>query len=611
MNKINFKTPFLFIWSGLKKGLFLIGLIATLLYLGLIFFLYKNNDLAVDLPEQGFIVNMKINGEVVDNRPSPKNLLLSLITNEPKKFHISQLITTVNRIAEDPRVKGLMINWSDSKSNLSHQTRLNDALNRLRQERPELPIYFHSNNIDRGSLLLSSSANRIAIPPVANILITGPIIQLTYFGEAAKKLGIGFTVFKTGPHKAAFEPYIRSTPSEEVLTEYSQISREITVDVVQRIADHRKQSVASIQSWFSQSMFTVDSALEQGIITDITYADSLLSELESELKTQLDSQTDVIDSVQYFHSSSSIDELKIAKDSKAKLAFIDARGAISHQSTNTSGDEKIYAQSLIDQIEWAKNDDDIKAVVLRITSPGGSAQASEIIWHHLHELAKQKPLVVSMGSVAASGGYYLATAGQKIVAETTTITGSIGVTAVLPEVQDLQEKIGVYFHTISESDRKRLLSIESKPTELDIAIVNASILETYQTFLNRVSDSRPLSYEEAEKLAGGRIYTGIKAKELGLVDELGDTATAFRIAKELAGLDPEKYYSAQSYTSENQNLLSCFIQQGLDNCVLQNYFQSSLSKLSTFSQLANVIELLQSPGQSPKALTYLPINTDL
>ena len=215
-----------------------------------------------------------------------------------------------------------------------------------------------------------------------------------------------------------------------------------------------------------------------------------------------------------------------------------------------------------------------------------------------------------MGSVAASGGYYLAAAGQKIVAESTTITGSIGVTAVLPEVQDLQEKIGVYFHTISESDRKRLFSIESKPSEFDVAIVNEGIQETYQTFLKRVSDSRPLSYAETEKVAGGRIYTGAKAQELGLVDEIGDTDTAFKLAKELAGLDPEKLYSIKRYTQHNQNLFSCLIQNGFENCVIQPSLHNSISKLSSFSQLANVVELLQSSGQAPKKLTYLPINTD-
>jgi len=216
-----------------------------------------------------------------------------------------------------------------------------------------------------------------------------------------------------------------------------------------------------------------------------------------------------------------------------------------------------------------------------------------------------------MGSAAASGGYYLAAAGEKIVAESSTITGSIGVTAVLPEIENLQEKIGVYFHTISDSDRKRLLSIESKPSELDVALVNEGIQETYQTFLTRVSDNRDLSYSEVEKLAGGRVYTGTRAKELGLVDEIGDIKTAFNIAKELAGLDTEKLYPVQSYVSPKQNLFSCLIQQGLDNCVLQNQLKTSLTQLSSFGPLLDVIELIQPKGHGPQKLTYLPINTNL
>ena len=607
LTKRIFTSPLKLFWSAIKKSLFLVGLIVTALYLFFIFSLAKGKDLSAELPEQGFIVNMTVNGDIVDNLPNAKGLALSLLSNEPKKVHIERLIKTLDRVSTDQRVKGLMLNWSAAKSSLSHQTRLNDALKALKTKRPDLPIYSYANNIDRGSLLLSSSADRIAIPPVANILITGPILQLTYFGEAAKKLGIGFTVFQTGPHKAVFEPYIRSTPSPEALGEYQQISKDISNDVIERIADGRQLSKNVVEAWFAQSLFTVKSAKEQGIVTDITYADTLLDDL----KTTANIQDDVIDSTTYFHSSNNIDQPNLASDSQSRIGLIQAIGAISHQSNNTKGDQKIYAQSLIEQIEWAKNDENIKTVVLRVNSPGGSAQASELIWHHLNELAQEKPLVVSMGSAAASGGYYLAAAGEKIVAESSTITGSIGVTAVLPEIENLQEKIGIYFHTISDSDRKRLLSIESKPSELDVALVNEGIQETYQTFLTRVSDNRDLSYSEVEKLAGGRVYTGTRAKELGLVDEIGDIKIAFTIAKELAGLDTEKLYPVQSYVSPKQNLFSCLIQQGLDNCVLQNQLKTSLTQLSSFGPLLDVIELIQPRGHGPQKLTYLPINTNL
>ena len=607
LTKRIFTKPLKLFWSATKKSLFLVGLIVTALYFFFIFSLAKGKDLSTELSEQGFIVNMAISGNIVDSPPSPKGSLLGLLSNEPKKIHIERLIKVIDRVSADNRVKGLMLNWSGVTSSLSHQTRLNDALKNLRAQRPEFPIYFYSNNVDRGALLLSSSADRIAIPPVANILVTGPILQLTYFGEAAEKLGIGFTVFKTGPHKAVFEPYIRSSPSPEVLTEYQQISKDISSDVIQRIAEDRKLPINTVQTWFNQSLFTVQAAKESNIITDVTYVNTLLDEL----KTAVNINDDIVDAITYFHSSSDIDTPNLAKDTKTKLGFIQAIGAISHQSNGTKGDQKIYAQSMIEQIEWAKNDPNISAVVLRVNSPGGSAQASELIWHHLDELAKEKPLVISMGSAAASGGYYLAAAGQKIVAESSTITGSIGVTAVLPEIESLQEKIGVYFHTISDSDRKRLLSIESKPSELDVSLVNAGIQETYQTFLKRVSDNRGMSIDDVEKLAGGRVYTGSRAKELGLVDEIGDIKTAFNIAKELAGLNPEKLYSVQSYRRPRQNLFHCLLQEGLDNCVLHKQLQQALPQLSSFSPLIDVIELIQPNGYGPQKLTYLPINTDL
>ncbi len=614
MAKFSIKTPFKFIWSTFKKSMFMIGLLVTIAYFGLIFYLSNSSDNKIELPEQGFVLDLSIEGEIVDYNPGPKSLALNLLNDGPKRYNISQLLKIIERASTDQRVKGVFINWSGSQSNLSQQIRINNALAKLRKERAQLPIYFYSNNIDHGALLISATANRIAVPPVANFLITGPVMQLMYFGEAAERLGIGFTVFQTGPHKAVFEPYIRSSPSQEVLTEYTQINEEITVNIIDRISEFRGDDVSEnqVREWFKQSIYTVESALENNVITDIAYIDDFFSEFQSETGTNYKT----VKAMDYFRSSEEIDKHFLAKENSAHLAIIEAYGAISQQGNKTSGSESgIFANDIIDQLNWAKEDDDIAAVIIRISSPGGSAQASELIWHYINQLSEVKPVVVSMGTVAASGGYYMAAAADAIVAEPTTITGSIGVTALLPELENLQDKIGVYLHTITDSDRKALLSIEEKPTDLDIALVNAGIQETYQTFLNRVSEGRSLSLEKLEKIAGGRVYTGTTAKSLGLVDEIGDTNTALFIAKNLAGLDSEKLYPIKTYTAEGKSIISCVIQKGWDNCVSSNFLKhiqpnplhKSIEKISGISSLIELARIFQSESKGPIQLTYLPV----
>ena len=611
------KKIFSTIWALIKRSLFMIGLLVSLAYIGAIFYLSKSVDNSIELPESGFVLNFHIDGEIVDYTPSTRNLALGLLNDGPKRYNINHLLKAIDRASKDQRVKSIFINWGSNNSNLSHQTRLNDAFAELNKRRPELPIYFYSNTIDRGALLLSATSERIAVPPVSNFLITGPIMQLAYFGEAAEKLGVGFTVFQTGPHKAVFEPYIRSTPSPEVWAEYQQINQELSTDIISRIAKLRFISENQVTNWFKQSIFTVESALQNNIITDINYIDEFY---EKHVSVHSD---DSIDALDYFQSSGDIDDQLLANNSAPKLALIEAFGNISHQSRNaSSNDNGIFAQDIIDQIDWAKEDDEIAAVVLRIASPGGSALASELIWHKVKKLSEIKPVVVSMGSVAASGGYYIAAAADAIIAESTTITGSIGVTAILPELERLQEKIGIYMHTITDSDRKRLLSIEEKPSPQDIALVNAGIQETYQTFIDRVSNGRALSKEQVTSLAGGRIYTGLTAKELGLVDEIGDTNTAFAKAKKLAGLDPEKLYAIKPYIHEGKNIFNCVLKKGLDNCVTINSLHFSpfknldpasnkFLKKSSFSKLLNVLQIVDLESNLPSKVSFLPLATDL
>ena len=398
--------------------------------------------------------------------------------------------------------------------------------------------------MDNAALLVSSVSDKINLNPVSEVSLPGPAFPMTYFGDALKKLGVEMQVIRTGKFKSAFEPFIANEPSPESREALSSVERSLRDQMVKNVAQGRKKQDAEVFLWFRESFFTPAKAKELGIVDELAYAPFIDFDTSNDRSLDEYSADDSIAGKFTKGYSLHPDE---------GLGLIEAVGEIVDAS---DGEHKITPGAMEEELNWAMNDSNVKAVVLRISSPGGSAAASDFIWDRIRAVNATKPVIISMGTVAASGGYYMAAGGQKIFADASTITGSIGVIGMLPSLDGMRDKWGVSFHTITQTNRAAVIG-GRKMTAADQSYMQATVEDVYRTFKSRVAASRSMSMEKVEALAQGRVYTGLQAKENGLVDEIGSLKDAMQYAKKVGGLDENKLYPIHRYEPAEMSLSDC------------------------------------------------------
>ena len=418
---------------------------------------------------------------------------------------------------------------------------------------------------------LASAADHIIITPVTTVEIPGPVLHLTYFGNALKKLGVGVQVVQTGDYKSAFEPFVRNQPSSATLEMYGSLEQSLRRYLVSAIADGRQREESEVKAWLARSIFSAEEALTRGLVDGIGHRPDALSAAVLREKVEVEEQ------VAYRPYLAAAEQETAADD--GGLGLVAAEGPIFMDGNEW---DTLLPRRIVAELEWMRKNEDVHAVVLRVNSPGGSAVASELIWKEVARLAASKPVVVSMGEIAASGGYYLAAGASYLLAEPATITGSIGVVGMIPNLSGFEDEYGVSFHVVTASERRDLYNLNTAMTDTDQRIVQHSLQEVYRIFKTRVAAGRELEMDEVEQLAGGRVFTGRQAVEIGLVDALGDLAAAFAKAKELANLDPSQRYPLYRYDHGRRAFFDC-LRATLDiaRC-LEAQYSHTPAKLRTY-----------------------------
>jgi protease-4 len=359
--------------------------------------------------------------------------------------------------------------------------------------------------------------------PQGTVGITGMSIQSVFFKNMLDKIGVKVQVFKVGTFKSAVEPFINTKMSDENRLQISELTSSIWNEMLQAISVSRNISVENINKFVDDGKFLDDAtvALNEHFVDSLIY--------ENEIKNILENLTvKGYKSVNLSEIKRVIDKKSTAKD---KIAVFYAVGEIDGGDKNGIVSEKVAANL----VKLAENDD-IKAVVLRVNSPGGSAYGSEQIWNAVNVVRAKKPVVVSMGDYAASGGYYIACAADAIFADENTITGSIGIFGLLPDAQGLFNKIGLNFDVVNTNKLSDLGNISRPMTDLEKSLIQKSVERGYDVFTKRCADGRKMSIEDIKKIAEGRVYSGSDALKLGLVDELGTLQKAILCAAEKANL---------------------------------------------------------------------------
>lgn len=579
-------------FSGL---IFSLGLIVIAIF---VFMFCKLNNVSVSQdsrPKEKYYLKLTLDGELINKSPEQGNLssfVSKLVKDQEQEFYVPHLRRILTQAQEDPQVLGLLVELKSLEGSLTEFDELRKVLSDFTSKGKNVAVW--SPQLENKTYFLASAATKIHLAPEGQVSLPGPMFQLVYLGNALTKLGLDFNVIRAGQFKSAFEPLISDDPSPETLTAYSAIEKSIRTYMVAEITKGRSTTIPQVEKWLRRSMFNAKEALTEKMVDHLDYYENFEESFKKEAP---------IYDFEKYSPSKTKEQLPKFLNQGQGIALIEAIGELHLNHANSGFD----ANSLHDELKWAREDKDVMAVVLRVDSPGGSALAADLLWEDVRLLNKSKPVVISMGAYAASGGYYIAAPASKIIASPLTITGSIGVIGLIPNLEQFREKYGVSFHIVSESDRRNLLNPGSQMSEDDKALLQQHVDATYHTFVERVASGRNMNFNAVDSIAQGRVWTGEQAKSLGLVDQLGGLPDAFRTAKKLANLNPEMLYPVLRYEAPDLSLRNCLKTRKFLSCFTNS---TELGLPPSASALINTIKKL---AQNDKAqiLTLLPQTIEL
>ncbi|MGA7937602.1 MAG: signal peptide peptidase SppA [Kovacikia sp.] len=480
------------------------------------------------------VLTFDLSLNITDSKRSSSPLSEALSSgDQPDTITLRAVLDAINQATRDPRIVGLYL-YGDTESGgagFATLKEVREALQRFRAAGKRVIAY--DVNWREREYYLASVADTIALNPIGSLEINGLSSEMMFLAGALKKYGIGIQVTRVGKYKSAVEPLLLTKPSPANRQQTEALLDDLWKEFLTETGKNRKLSVPQLQTIAdSQGILMANEALKKRLIDKTAYLDEVVADLKK--------LTDSREKDKSFRQISLKSYARVAQDalekehnSSNKIAVVYAEGEI----VNGDGDEgQVGGDRLAKQLRQIRQDKDIKAVVLRVNSPGGSVTASEVIQREVILTRKEKPLVISMGSVAASGGYWISTYSDRIFAEPNTITGSIGVFGVLPNIQKLANNNGITWDVVKTGRFADTFTISRPKNPQEIALIQKSVDTFYDEFLTKVSESRKLAKPKVAEIAQGRVWSGQRAREIGLVDELGGLDSAIQDAAKRAKL---------------------------------------------------------------------------
>jgi protease-4 len=460
----------------------------------------------------------------------------SMFNDEPKDG-LSDVLNAIAAAKKDDKIKGITLTNSSSRLGMAQNKALRDQLEDFKKSGKFVVSY--SDSYSQTDYYLNSVADTIYLNPIGEIDFKGLSSEVMFFKDFQEKTGIKMEVIRHGKYKSAVEPFLSNEMSPENREQISGLLNSVWSAMAQDIATSRKISVDSINSIAANlGARTPEMAKQSKLIDKIGYEDEYHDGIRKALKVKKDKDYNKIDILDYVDTAELSNMLEGGNDI---IAVVYAQGEI----MGGEGDINVIGEEAMrESLKKARENDDVKAIVLRIDSPGGSALTSELIWRDIELTKKVKPVVVSMGNVAASGGYYIACNADRIFAEANTITGSIGVFGVLPNFTKLSNNIGIHTEQVSTHENASGYSLFTPLQDNTREVIQESVERIYGTFVNRVAAGRKMTFEQVDAIGQGRIWSGTDAKKIGLVDEIGGMDAAIKYA---AKLGKTKDYSTEAY----------------------------------------------------------------
>lgn len=442
---------------------------------------------------------------------------------------LDEILHAITVAKDDERIKGISLNNNFMMAGLAQTQAIRKGLVEFKSTGKF--IYTYGDFYTQKDYYLASVADSIFINPVGVLDFKGLSSEVLFYKDLQEKTGVKMEVIRHGKYKSAVEPYLENEMSDANREQIKELIQSLWNSMVSDIAVSRGISEDDLNS-IADTLGgrSPKYAKQSGLLDDIVFFDQYEQKISNALSISEGADINYIDLDDYATYSNK----KNLKSGTDKIAVVFAQGEILYGE----GGPDVIGQGIINKaLIKAREDKNVKAIVLRVNSPGGSALTSDIIWREVELAKKVKPVVVSMGNVAASGGYYIAVGANKIFAEPTTITGSIGVFGMVPNISELAKDIGVNAEQVGTNAKSVDYSLFEPMSEAFRNQVQESIKDTYTTFLERVAQGRGISIAQADSLAQGRVWSGVDAKRIGLVDELGTLEDAINAAAELAKID--------------------------------------------------------------------------
>ncbi len=547
--------------------------------------------------EKNSVLFLDLNG-VIEER-AVENPLASIMDEEFKSYGLDEILAAIKEAKANENIKGIYLQAG------AVEGASGASLEEIRGELASFKesgkfIVAYGDQYSQGLYYLATVADKLILNPQGNIGWHGLASTPVFYKDLLEKIGVEMQVFKVGTYKSAVEPFIATEMSDANREQLTEMLDSTWDELLTAVSASRGVSKEKLNGYADRFMdfCPAEEYVACGMADTLLYKDGVQAYLKSLTGVDRDDDLNLV-TMETMKERLKMNKMVVDAADKSKVAVFYAFGEI--DGSASSFDEGINSQKVIKELRELREDDDVKAVVLRVNSPGGSAYGSEQIWREVTLLKAAKPVVVSMGDYAASGGYYISCAADCIVASPITLTGSIGIFGVIPSAEKLlKEKVGLGFDVVKTNPMADFGNMSRTFTPQERVVLQNYVNNGYALFLKRCADGRGVAVEEIAKIAEGRVWTGSKAKEIGLVDELGDLDKAVEIAAQKAGLAD---YSVKAYPEEKPLI------EKLMDTKKEDYMETMARE--TFAGYYNSVKFLRNIGNCDHIQARLPFELNI
>jgi protease-4 len=559
-------------------ALIVFSFVAFIFLIGIIGGLAAEEEVAV---AENSVLHLKLDAQITELQA--ENPLAGLpFSGEAPKIGLLQLKDAIRHAKDDASIKGIYLEVSYPIAGFSSIEEIRQSLLDFRKSGKWVVAY--DEVMSEGAYYLASAADKVYLNPEGEIEFNGLTIEISFFKRLFDKLEIKPQIFRVGEFKSAVEPFILEKMSPENRLQLTELANSIYGFTLQRISEARNIPVEKLKEISDKMLVhSAAEAKQYGLVDELYYKDQLTEELKGRLSL---SKSDDIKFIKYSKYRKTYSNYK---SSKNEIAVIVADGTIMPGKANDQ-QQVIGADTFVEEIRKAREDDDIKAIVLRVNSPGGEFRASDMMWREIQLAKKAKPIIASMGDYAASGGYYLAMGCDTIVAQPHTITGSIGIFGMMFDMSGfLGNKIGITFDEVRTGEFGEMYTVSRPLTEAEKNFWQKNLNDHYDTFTGKAAEGRGIAVEEIKKVASGRVWSGAQAQERKLVDALGGFDDAVKIAAQSAGVADD--YKVRFYPEQRPFLENLITQ--LEENAKADAIKSELGESYIWYQQLNKIKTYQ------------------